>query len=81
MCWAVMHEMHINGPDSFWMPYFKILPKDFDTPLYFDDEDMMFLQGCNMGPSDIESRKLAWHDEYRAGIELLGFEGMPGITW
>ncbi|XP_075470511.1 actin-histidine N-methyltransferase isoform X2 [Ascaphus truei] len=31
-------------PDSFWLPYIKTLPSDYDTPLYFEEEEVQYLQ-------------------------------------
>ncbi|XP_064622974.1 actin-histidine N-methyltransferase-like isoform X2 [Lineus longissimus] len=33
------------NPDSFWLPYIKILPNTFSTPLYFSPEELQLLKG------------------------------------
>ncbi|KAM9294232.1 actin-histidine N-methyltransferase [Gastrophryne carolinensis] len=32
------------NPNSFWLPYIKSLPSTYDTPLYFEEEDVNYLQ-------------------------------------
>uniref|UniRef100_H3AYZ8 protein-histidine N-methyltransferase n=1 Tax=Latimeria chalumnae TaxID=7897 RepID=H3AYZ8_LATCH len=32
------------NPSSFWMPYIKTLPTEYDTPLYFEEEEVQYLQ-------------------------------------
>ncbi|XP_069806691.1 actin-histidine N-methyltransferase isoform X2 [Dendropsophus ebraccatus] len=31
-------------PNSFWLPYIKTLPIEYDTPLYFQEEEVQYLQ-------------------------------------
>ncbi|XP_056402055.1 actin-histidine N-methyltransferase [Hyla sarda] len=31
-------------PNSFWLPYIKTLPTEYDTPLYFQEEEVQYLQ-------------------------------------
>lgn len=31
-------------PSSFWLPYIKTLPSEYDTPLYFQEEEVQYLQ-------------------------------------
>ncbi|XP_078516265.1 actin-histidine N-methyltransferase [Lissotriton helveticus] len=31
-------------PNSFWLPYIMSLPSDYDTPLYFEEDDVQYLQ-------------------------------------
>ncbi|KAG2457577.1 actin-histidine N-methyltransferase [Polypterus senegalus] len=31
-------------PNSFWLPYIKTLPNEYDTPLYFEEEEVQYLQ-------------------------------------
>lgn len=33
-------------PNSFWMPYIKTLPSEYDTPLYFEEEEVHYLQSA-----------------------------------
>ncbi|KAM4014610.1 actin-histidine N-methyltransferase [Anomaloglossus baeobatrachus] len=32
------------NPNSFWLPYIKTLPGEYDTPLYFQEEEVQHLQ-------------------------------------
>ncbi|XP_063295481.1 actin-histidine N-methyltransferase [Pelobates fuscus] len=31
-------------PNSFWLPYIKTLPSEYDTPLYFEEDEIQYLQ-------------------------------------
>ncbi|KAM4690813.1 actin-histidine N-methyltransferase [Rhinophrynus dorsalis] len=31
------------NPNSFWLPYIKALPSDYDTPLYFEEDEVQYL--------------------------------------
>ncbi|KAK1160579.1 actin-histidine N-methyltransferase-like [Acipenser oxyrinchus oxyrinchus] len=33
-------------PNSFWLPYIKTLPSEYDTPLYFEEEEVHYLQSA-----------------------------------
>ncbi|KAG8449133.1 hypothetical protein GDO86_015982 [Hymenochirus boettgeri] len=33
-----------SNPNSFWLPYIKTLPSEYDTPLYFDEDEVNYLQ-------------------------------------
>lgn len=37
-----------KNPNSFWKDYFPILPKSYDTALYFNEEDIKELEGSNL---------------------------------
>ncbi|XP_065364246.1 actin-histidine N-methyltransferase isoform X4 [Calliphora vicina] len=41
-------------PDSFWRPYLDILPKSYNTVLYFTVEEMSELKGSNALPTILE---------------------------
>ncbi|KAM4661877.1 actin-histidine N-methyltransferase isoform 2-T2 [Discoglossus pictus] len=32
------------NPNSFWLPYIKTLPSEYDTPLYFEEDEVLHLQ-------------------------------------
>ncbi|XP_063804534.1 actin-histidine N-methyltransferase [Pseudophryne corroboree] len=32
------------NPNSFWLPYIKTLPGSYDTPLYFEEDEVQYLQ-------------------------------------
>lgn len=79
LCFFLCKEQ-LKGENSFWWPYLKVLPETFDTPLYFDEEDKKFLEGCNLGEGDIEGRRLAWRKEFEEGIVVLG-SAVEGVNW
>lgn len=31
-------------PNSFWQPYIQTLPSEYDTPLYFEEDEVRYLQ-------------------------------------
>ena len=71
LCFFLCKQL-VSEEDSFWWPYLGILPREFDTPLYFSEEDMKFLKGSNLGSGGIlESRKSAWKDEWSKGVQAL----------
>ncbi|KAF3164264.1 hypothetical protein TWF788_001212 [Orbilia oligospora] len=68
---------------SFW-PYIRLLPKTFDTPLYFNDDEMERLAGTNLGAGDVLLRKQLWMEEWEAGrqfLEGVGSESAQEYTW
>lgn len=76
-------QQRILGEKSFYAPYINVLPKEFTTPLYFDEKDMEFLQGTNLGEEDIEQRRRTWKKEWGAGVEALKQAGIESgeYTW
>lgn len=32
-------------PASFWLPYIRTLPQEYDTPLFYQQQDVQLLQG------------------------------------
>jgi hypothetical protein len=42
----VMMYEYLQGDDSYWKPYFDILPDTFDTLMYWGNEELLELQGC-----------------------------------
>jgi hypothetical protein len=70
--------------ESFWWPYLRVLPKRFNTPLYFDEQDKKFLTGCNLGYDEtVEARRSAWNEEWSNGVSVLKAigENVAGYTW
>lgn len=33
------------NPASFWLPYIRTLPQEYDTPLFYEQEDVQLLHG------------------------------------
>ncbi|XP_040188537.1 actin-histidine N-methyltransferase [Rana temporaria] len=42
-------------PGSFWLPYIKTLPSTYDTPLYFEEDEVHYLQ-CTQAIHDVFSQ-------------------------
>ncbi|XP_073466927.1 actin-histidine N-methyltransferase [Aquarana catesbeiana] len=42
-------------PSSFWLPYIKTLPSTYDTPLYFEEDEVRYLQ-CTQAIHDVFSQ-------------------------
>lgn len=40
----VMIYEYMRGQESFWKPYFDVLPEEFDTPMFWSDEQLSELQ-------------------------------------
>ncbi|KAA8911325.1 hypothetical protein FN846DRAFT_450492 [Sphaerosporella brunnea] len=83
LCFALCQQW-ILGEASFWYPYLRILPREFNTPLYFSDADLKFLVGCNLSPSAVEERRAIWKGEWKEGLEALksaGEESVAEYTW
>lgn len=86
LCTFVVGEW-LKGDASFWAPYLRILPREFDTPLYFDDEDIKWLVGCNLNAEEVKTRKKGWMEEWEAASEALrrersvGSRGAREYTW
>ncbi|KAG0638467.1 hypothetical protein HOY80DRAFT_967431 [Tuber brumale] len=73
----------LKGKGSLWWPYLRVLPREFDTPLYFSDEDLKYLQGCNLEATEVEARKLMWREEFEVALAILQREGYDTeyCTW
>ncbi|KAK4501206.1 hypothetical protein PRZ48_007013 [Zasmidium cellare] len=42
---ATMVLEHLTGPASPWKPYFDILPENFDTLMFWTDDELKYLEG------------------------------------
>ncbi|KAF8542264.1 hypothetical protein BDD12DRAFT_729499 [Trichophaea hybrida] len=83
LCFFLCKE-RILGEKSFWWPYLRILPKEFNTPLYFDEADKKFLNGCNLGYDEsVDGRRSTWDTEWSNGLDVLKSigEDVNGYTW
>lgn len=76
---------YINREKSFWKPYLDTLPspeEGYTTPLWFDDEDMLWIEGTDVQYTAVE--RLAIYKRYYAdGIKVLqksGIDTQP-YTW
>ena len=63
-------KQRLLGEKSSWAPYIAALPLSFNTPLYYDDEDMAWIRGTNLGRAK-EVREDAWRSEYDEAISML----------
>ncbi|CAI2181597.1 11898_t:CDS:2 [Funneliformis geosporum] len=43
---CMMYESQME--DSLWKPYFDILPREFDTPMFWNEEELAELEGTNV---------------------------------
>ncbi|CCX10593.1 hypothetical protein FPQ18DRAFT_6260 [Pyronema domesticum] len=82
LCFFVSKEV-LKGEKSFWAPYLSVLPKEFNTPLYFSEEDKQYLIGTNLAGNEVEQRRAAWKAEWESGLEALKKlrESTEGYTW
>ncbi|KAM0793819.1 hypothetical protein BDR22DRAFT_978226 [Usnea florida] len=78
-------KQYLLREQSPWWPYINSLPLSFSTPLWYDEDDLVWLRGTNLGKAT-EIRKEAWRQEYENAMQLLfadgfGLENMPLWTW
>ena len=71
----VMHEKFAN-PASFWKPYLELLPGVIDSALYFDENDLEYLNGTHLA---IEIRMTLEHLRESYGNVMTAVAGMPQI--
>jgi hypothetical protein len=75
----------LHKDTSFWKPYLDTLPspdQGFDTPMYFDEHDRMWLQGTDLHPT-LLAREAAWKRYWEDGVDVLRLAGMhvEQYTW
>lgn len=58
------------GEKSFYWPYINILPKSIKTPLFFDEQDLKFIENTNL-ESAARDRKAALYEDYTRLLEHL----------
>lgn len=44
----IMIYEYLQGDNSKWKPYFDILPQEFDTPMFWSDEELSELQASSL---------------------------------
>ncbi|KAK6533189.1 hypothetical protein TWF281_007341 [Arthrobotrys megalospora] len=83
-CFHLCEHLLLKERGQFW-PYIRLLPETFDTPLYFDEDEMERLAGTNLGAGDVVLRKQVWTQEWEVGKELLeeagNIEDIEEYTW
>lgn len=47
-CMYLFLACESKNPNSFWKDYFPVLPKSYDTALYFTEQDVKELEGSNL---------------------------------
>ncbi len=82
-----LSQQFLLGEKSFWSPYIKTLPQPAEveklgTPLYFSDDDRLWLKGTNMENGYLE-RETEWKDLWAKGVSVLKEEAWPTdeYTW
>ncbi|BFZ60543.1 hypothetical protein YB2330_001580 [Saitoella coloradoensis] len=79
LCMFLTAQRH--DPQSKWAPYINVLPTTFDTPAYFDEDDLKYLTATNLFASWKE-RIDVWQDEWRTAVNLLPTEyDKEAFTW
>ena len=78
-------KQYLLREQSPWWPYINSLPRSFSTPLWYDEDDLIWLRGTNLGKAK-EIREDAWRQEYENAMQLLfadgfGLEKIPLWTW
>ncbi|KAL8696113.1 MAG: hypothetical protein Q9224_002964 [Gallowayella concinna] len=80
----LVEQYQLKG-QSFWHPYICTLPDPFtkfpfNTPLYYDDEDSIFLRGTSL---EYSTRKIeqAWRDEHAEGLRRLRQTNLDRYPW
>ena len=63
-------KQRLLAESSPWWPYIRLLPQSFNTPLYYDSEDMTWIRGTNLGRAR-QVREEAWRDEYGEALKTL----------
>jgi histone-lysine N-methyltransferase SETD3 len=72
----------VLGENSFWWPYIQALPREFDTPLWFTEHEMLYLHGTSLEKAKREREKL-WTKEWEEGkarLKKVGWED-ENLTW
>ena len=57
-----------------WWPYINSLPFSFSTPLWYDETDLKWLRGTNLGNAK-KIREEAWRQEYENAMQSLFTRG------
>ncbi|KAB8239371.1 SET domain protein [Aspergillus alliaceus] len=76
---------YLRGKESFWYPYIRALPQPgaLTTPLYYEGDDLAWLEGTSLSPAREQKAKLLKEKYHNAHTDLRksGFEGAEKYTW
>lgn len=80
----LIEQYHLRT-QSFWWPYINLLPDPFaehpfDTPLYYDDDDLEWVRGTSLEHSRRKTEQL-WKDEHAQGLQTLRQSNEDIYTW
>ncbi|KAI9838311.1 MAG: hypothetical protein M1819_005579 [Sarea resinae] len=80
-------QQYLLGEESFWAPYINVLPGPNEpdrlgTPLWFDEEDRLWLRGTNV-EKGYQDREVEWERLWEEGCRILDKEHFDrtGYTW
>ena len=76
---------YLQGSDGFWFPWIRTLPQpgSLTTPLYYEGEDLEWLDGTSLLPAREQNMKLI-KDKYEGCFKKLcdsGLENAERYTW
>ena len=70
----LMKQRLLQAPSPWW-PYINSLPRSFSTPLWYDEDDLIWLRGTNLGNAK-KIREEAWRQEYENALQSLFANGI-----
>lgn len=82
-CFHLSQHLLAGEASPFW-PYLRLLPVEFNTPLYFSESEALELSGTNLGAGDVLRRKSIWTSEWEEGLNALNTAGAVDLgqfTW
>ncbi|KAG8514412.1 Actin-histidine N-methyltransferase [Galemys pyrenaicus] len=66
-------------PNSFWRPYIQTLPSEYDTPLYFEEDEVRYLQSTQ-AIHDVFSQYKNTARQYAYFYKVIQVSGHPGAV-
>lgn len=79
LTYLLLIEQRAKGTDSPWHNYIACLPdvESMTTPLWFDDDDVVFLAGTSLAPA-LKERKADYHKHWEHAVSVLR---ELGVAW
>lgn len=85
-------EQRLEGEESFWYPYMRLLPMDTDmtTPLWFSAQELLYLRGTNLCSNDVPTEQSSvgiqesiYREQWTSAVEVLRGAKYPSdwCTW